>query len=85
MSENPLKKIGTVKVANGTYTKNGVEKTRYNEIGVLLGTPHHSRLVIKLHSNGFGEGQYANVFYDEGCAPNFTDKADDPSDKTDNF
>jgi hypothetical protein len=70
MTEPKLQKVGTLKVKNGTYTDDtGREKNRYHEIGIVLATPHHSRLCIKLHANGFGEGQFANVFYDEGKAP----------------
>lgn len=72
---NNLQKIGTLKVKNGTYKdQDGNEKSRWHEIGVVFATPHHSQICIKIHSNGFGEGQFANVFYDDGKKPNFIDK-----------
>lgn len=78
MSENTkssLRKVGVVKVKNGTYTdKDGNEKTRWHEIGIVLATPHHSNMCIKLHANGFGEGQFANVFWDDDAKPNFSDR-----------
>ena len=38
-----LQKIGRLMVKNGTYTdKDGKEKNRYHEIGIVLATPHHS-------------------------------------------
>ncbi len=74
MSSN-LQKVGRLMVKNGTYKdQDGKEKNRYHEIGIVLATPHHSQICIKLHANGFGEGQFANVFYDDEKRPNFTDK-----------
>ena len=70
-----IKKIGRLMVEDGKYIdKDGNEKKKWHEIGIVFSTPHHSRMVVKLHSNGFGTGQFANVFYDDGCKPNFTDK-----------
>lgn len=63
------KKVGIIKVLNGKYMKDGVEKNRYNEIGVVFATPHHSRMAIKFHNTAQGEGQTGYIFYDEGCAP----------------
>lgn len=75
MANSSLQKVGRLMVKNGTYKdKDGNEKTRYHEIGIVLATPHHSQICIKLHANGFGEGQFANVFYDDEKKPNFTDK-----------
>ncbi len=72
---NNLQKVGRLMVKNGTYKdETGKEKNRYHEIGIVLATPHHSQITIKLHANGFGEGMFANVFYDEGKKPNFADK-----------
>ena len=79
MTNSKLQKIGRLMVPNGKYTdKNGNEKTRWHEIGIVLATPHHSNMCVKLHANGFGEGQFCSVFYDEDKAPNFSDSA--PSD-----
>lgn len=75
MANSNLQKVGRVMVKNGTYKdKDGNEKTRWHEIGIMLATPHHSQLCIKLHANGFGEGQFASVFYDDDKKPNFIDK-----------
>lgn len=76
MSNSKLQKVGRLMVPDGKYTdKNGNEKTSWHEIGMVFATPHHSRITIKLHANGFGEGQFANVFYDEGKVPSFNDAA----------
>lgn len=69
MTKSSLTKVGTLKGPNGKYEKDGIEKTRYNEIGVVFASPHYSRMAIKLHSNGFGEGQWASIFYDEDKVP----------------
>ena len=70
-----LQKVGRLMVKNGTYKdKDGKEKNRYHEIGIVLATPHHSQMCVKLHANGFGEGQFASIFYDDEKKPNFTDK-----------
>lgn len=61
-------KIGTLKVKNGTYTKDGVEKNSYHEVGVLLSSPHASRLLIKLHATATSEPKLISVFYDDGVA-----------------
>ena len=76
MANSNFKKVGRLVVPDGKYTdKNGNEKTSWHEIGVVLATPHHSSICVKLHANGFGEGQFARVFYDEGAEPHFTDVA----------
>lgn len=59
-------KIGTLKVKNGTYKKDGVEKNSYHEVGVLLSSPHGSKLLIKLHATATTEPKLISVFYDEG-------------------
>ena len=59
-------KIGTLKVKNGTYKKDGVEKNSYHEVGVLISSPHASRLLIKLHATATSESKLISVFYDEG-------------------
>lgn len=75
MANSNLQKVGRVMVKNGTYKdKDGNEKTRWHEIGIMFATPHHSQLCIKLHANGFGEGQFASVFYDDDKKPNFIDR-----------
>lgn len=81
MAKSNLQKIGRLMVKNGTYQdKEGNEKNRYHEIGIVFASPHHSQLCVKLHANGFGEGQFANVFYDDDKKPNFTkqDSIKDP-------
>lgn len=59
-------KIATLKVKNGTYTKDGVEKNRYHEVGVLLSSPHGSQLMIKLHATAISESKIISVFKDDG-------------------
>ena len=58
-------KIGTLKVKNGTYKKDGVEKNRYHEVGVLLSSPHGSQLLIKLHATATTEPKLISVFKDD--------------------
>lgn len=65
-SKTVFSKIGTLKVKNGTYKKDGVEKNSYHEVGVLLSSPHASRLLIKLHATATSEPKLISVFYDEG-------------------
>lgn len=65
-SKTVFSKIGTLKVKNGTYKKDGVEKNSYHEVGVLLSSPHGSRLLIKLHATATTEPKLISVFYDEG-------------------
>ena len=63
-------KIATLKVKNGTYQKDGVEKNRYQEVGVLLSSPHASQLLIKLHATAVSEPKLVSVFLDDGVTLN---------------
>lgn len=70
-----LQKVGRLMVKDGTYKdKDGKEKTRYYEVGIVFATPHHSNMCIKFHATAAGGGQFASVFYDDEAKPNFTDK-----------
>ncbi|MBR2766821.1 hypothetical protein IKF63_01195 [Candidatus Saccharibacteria bacterium] len=66
MSNTPFSKIATLKVKNGTYKKDGVEKNRYNEVGVLLSSPHGSQLIISLHATATSEQKYIYIANDKG-------------------
>lgn len=66
MGKSIFNKIGTLKVKNGTYVKDGVEKNRYHEVGVLLSSPHGSQLLIKLHATAISEPKIISVFKDDG-------------------
>lgn len=59
-------KIATLKVKNGTYMKDGAEKNRYQEVGVLLSSPHASQLILKLHATAMSEPKIISVFKDDG-------------------
>lgn len=72
--ESKFKKVGILKVKNGEYSKDGKTKTRYNDIGVVFATPHHSKMSVKFHSSGSGEGSWAYIFWDENTKPDFADK-----------
>lgn len=75
MSGGAFTKIGRLMVPNGKFKdQSGAEKTRWHEIGIVLATPHHSKITVKLHANGFGEGQFATVFYDDDKKPHFVDR-----------
>ena len=71
MEGKVFSKKGVVRVRGDKYTdNNGREKRRWHEVGVVVGTPHNSRLVIKLHPSAMSEkGQYLSIFWDEGKAP----------------
>ena len=76
-AKSRLQKVGVLKVANGEYIdKDGNKKTRWHEIGIVFATPHHTNMRIKLHANGFGDGQFANIYWDNDAKPNFADKED---------
>ena len=77
--ESIYSKIATLKVKNGTYQKDGVEKNRYQEIGVLLSSPHASQLLIKLHATALSEPKLVSVFLDDGVelSLNKAEKQDD--------
>ena len=60
------KKIASIKVKNGTYHKDGVEKNSYHEVGVLLSTPHASQLLIKMHATAVSEPKLLSVYMDDG-------------------
>ena len=77
-SKTVFRKIGTLKVKNGTYKKDGVERNSYHEVGVLLSSPHGSRLLVKLHATASSESKLISVFYDEGVSLSLTrsDKKD---------
>ena len=60
-------KIASLKVKDGIYiNKEGVEKNRYAEVGVLLASPHASQLLIKMHATALSEPKLVSVFLDEG-------------------
>lgn len=61
-----LCKIATLKVKNGTYTKDGVEKNRYQEVEALLSSPHASQLIIKLRTTAMSELKILSVLKDDG-------------------
>ena len=51
MKDNPLKVYGDVKIVVEKYVdESGKERNKYHKIGVMLATPHMSRIVIKLDS-----------------------------------
>lgn len=78
-------KIATLRVKNGTYQKDGVEKNRYQEIGVLLSSPHASQLLIKLHATAMSEPKLVSVFLDDGVelSLNKAEKQEEGGDNTD--
>ncbi len=73
------KKIASVKTVNGTYTKDGVEKNRYHEVGVLLSTPHASQMVIKLHATAVSEPKLLSVYFDDGVKLRFEEQDEAPA------
>jgi hypothetical protein len=74
MSDSKMRKIGELKIVTGEYQdKDGKTKKRYQSVGALFGTPHHSRLSIKFYATAFSDERWANVYYDEGAEPHFGD------------
>ena len=63
-----FRKIGSLKVKNGTYKKDGVERNNYHEVGVLLSSPHGSKLLVKLHATATSEAKLISIFYDDGVS-----------------
>ena len=64
-------KIASLKVKDGTYiNKEGVEKNRYAEVGVLLASPHASQLLIKLNATPFSDSRLVSVYLDDGVKLN---------------
>ena len=60
--EKPAK-YGKLVVKNGSYTnKDGEEKNRYHEIGVVFATSDMSRISVKFHNTQNGEGQWGYIF-----------------------
>ena len=60
-----LRKRGTVKITNGKYLKDGVEKTRYVTVGEYFATDHNGRQSIKLYATAFSEEKWLNIYLDE--------------------
>ena len=72
MSKTKQKRLGALRIITGEYTdQDGNTKQRYATVGELFGTPDHSRLSVKLPATAFSDEKWVNVYYDEGCAPNF--------------
>lgn len=75
MAASNLQKVGRLMVKDGVYKdKDGNEKTRYHEIGIVFATPRHSNMCVKFHATAYGDGHFASIFYDDNAKPNFTDK-----------
>ena len=80
MSAN-YEKIASLKVKNGAYKdKDGSEKNRYHEVGVLLSSPHASQLLIKLHATAVSEPKLISVFMDDGVKLNLDREEEVPTD-----
>lgn len=74
-------KVASLKVKNGTYTdKDGNEKNRYTEVGVLLSTPHGSQLLIKLHATVVSDPKLVSVFIDDGVKFSMEHEEEVPTD-----
>lgn len=63
MSE--FKRRGLVKITNGKYEKDGVEKTRYVTVGEYFATDHSSRQAIKLYATAFSDEKWLNIYIDD--------------------
>lgn len=77
MNELKLAKLADLKVKTSEYTDpSGKTKNHYQTVGALFGTPHHSRLAIKLYASATNDERWLNVYYDEGKEPNFDNQKD---------
>lgn len=61
-SKPTLRPYADIAVVTGKYIKDGKERNRYHNIGVLLASPHLSHMVIKLESLPIGGTGYLSVF-----------------------
>jgi len=60
-------KVGIARVKNGSYKdKDGVEKNRYNEVGILLASPHGSQIIMSLHATAGSEQKFVYFVLDKG-------------------
>lgn len=75
MSEVKYHKIGSLKVVDGTYEKDGVKRNRYHEVGVLLASPHGSRLFVMMHATATSEPKPVNIFLEDGKKLNLVESA----------
>lgn len=74
MANIPFKRLGVVKLPSGKYTgRDGKEHTKYAIVGELLGTPHHSRLAIKLNATLSTPEKMLFIDYDKESVPHFSD------------
>lgn len=62
MADGKLVYYGEIKVADGKYTKDGVEKTRYVTLGKLYHSPHLSRVSIYLNPTAVSDGKWINAY-----------------------
>ncbi len=82
MGKSVFTKIGTLKVKNGTYTKDNTEHTRWHEVGVLLSSPHGSNMFIKLHATATSEPKLISIFKDENIEFTLTERKSMPEPDT---
>lgn len=69
--EAKLQKIADLKVKTGEYTdKDGKTRGSWQTVGALFGTPHHSRLTVKLYATAYSDERWLSVYYDEDKQPN---------------
>lgn len=66
--KSAIQPYGDIVVTTGKYTKDGIEKNRYQKVGTLFATPHFSRISIKLDTLPMGDG-WLNVFKKDGAEP----------------
>ena len=69
MNKKNFERRAEVCVANGTYLKDGKEKTRWNRVGTLIATPNLTASYIQFDATTQGEGNKARIFWLEGKSP----------------
>lgn len=59
-------KIADLTVKDGTYTKDGKEHNRYQNVGCIISTPHGSQMFIKLSATAERESRVVNIMPVDG-------------------
>lgn len=61
-----FKKVGDVVIRGEMYTdREGKDKYRYHRVGVVFASPNKTRMSIKFEPTIYGEGKFANIYWDD--------------------
>ena len=59
-------KVASLTVKDGAYKKDGEEKTRHQDVGVIISTEHGSNMFIKLNATAYSESRVLNLKLEDG-------------------